>query len=61
LELVAGMGEGKVLYRFFGWESWGKTLLRGPRLKFEDSITIDLEGVGCGNLDWNDLAQDRGR
>jgi len=26
-----------------------------------DNIKLDLQGVGCGDMDWMDLAQDRDR
>jgi len=29
--------------------------------RWEDHITKDLQEVGCGGMDWIDLAQDRGR
>jgi len=28
---------------------------------WEDNIKIDLQEVGCGGMDWIDLAQDRDR
>jgi hypothetical protein len=28
-------------------------------LKWEDNIKVDLQEVGCGCMDWTDLAQDR--
>ena len=32
-----------------------------PRSRWEDSIKVDLQEVGCGGIDWIDLAQDRDR
>jgi len=29
--------------------------------KWEDNIKMDLREVGCGGMDWIDLAQDRDR
>jgi len=28
---------------------------------WEDNITMDIQEVGCGGMDWNKLAQDRDR
>ena len=39
----------------------GKIPLRRPKLRWEDNITIDLQDVGYGDMDWIDLAQDRDR
>jgi hypothetical protein len=39
----------------------GKRSLGRPRRRWEDNIKIDLQEVGCGGIDWNDLAQDRDR
>jgi hypothetical protein len=32
-----------------------------PRHRWEDNIKMDLQEVGCGGMDWNELAQDRYR
>jgi len=32
-----------------------------PRHRWEDNIKMDLQEVGCGGMDWIDLAQDRDR
>ena len=32
-----------------------------PRRRWEDIIKMDLQEVGCGGMDWIELAQDRGR
>jgi hypothetical protein len=38
-----------------------KRPLGKPRLKWEDNIKADFQEVGCGGMDWTDLAQDRDR
>jgi hypothetical protein len=37
----------------------GKRPLGRPRRRWVDSIKIDLGGIGWGDVDWIDLAQDR--
>ena len=32
-----------------------------PRRRWEDNIKMDLQEVGCGCMDWIELAQDRDR
>ena len=39
----------------------GKRLLGRTRHRWEDNIKIDLQEVGCGGMDWIDLAQYRDR
>jgi len=39
----------------------GKRPLGRPRLRWEDNIKMDLQEVGCGGMDWIQLAQDRYR
>ena len=39
----------------------GKRPLERPRHRWEDNIKMDLQEVGCGGMDWIDLAQDRDR
>ena len=38
-----------------------KRPLGRPRRGWEDNIKMDLLGVGCGAMDWMELAQDRER
>jgi len=38
-----------------------KRPLGRPRLRWEDNIMMDIQEVGCGDMDWIDLAQDRDR
>jgi hypothetical protein len=37
------------------------TPLGRPRSGWEDNIKMELQKVGCGGMDWIDLAQDRDR
>ena len=39
----------------------GKRALWRPRCRWEDNITMDLQEVGCGGMDWIKLVQDRDR
>jgi len=39
----------------------GKRPLGRPRHRWEDYINLDLPEVGCGGMDWIELAQDRDR
>jgi len=37
----------------------GKRPLRIPRSRWEDNIKMDLKELGCGGMDWIELAEDR--
>jgi hypothetical protein len=39
----------------------GKRPLGRPRCRWEDNIKMDLQEIGCGGMDWIELAQDRDR
>ena len=39
----------------------GKRLFGRPRLRWEDNIKVNLKEVGCGGMDWIELAEDRDR
>ena len=58
---VARMGEGRDDYRVLVGKPVGKRPLRKPRRKWEDNIKTDRQKVGCGGMDWIDLAQYRDR
>jgi hypothetical protein len=55
------MGERRGIYRVLVGKSEGKRPLGRPRHKWEDNITMDLQEVGCGGMDWFDVTQDRDR
>ena len=57
--LVACMGEGRGVYRVLVGKPEGKRPRGRPRRRWEDNIKMDLQDVGCGGMDWIELAQDR--
>ena len=58
---VARMGEERGVYRVLVGKPEGKRPLGRPRRRWVDNIRMDLQEVGCGNVDWIGLAQDRDR
>ena len=58
---VAHMKERRGIYRVLVGKPGGKRPLGRPRPKWEDNIKIELREVGCGGMDWIELAQDRDR
>jgi len=58
---VARMGEGRGVYRVLVGKPEGKRPLGRTRRRWEDNIQMDLQEVGCGVMDWIELAQDRDR
>jgi hypothetical protein len=53
------MGEGRGVYRVLVRKPEGKRPLGRPRRRWEDNIKMGLQEVGCGVMDWTELAQDR--
>ena len=56
---VACMGERRGLYLVLVGKPEGKRPLGRRRHRWEDNIKMDLQEVGCGGMDWIELAQDR--
>ena len=49
------------MYRVLVVKPEGKRRLGKPRRRWEDNIKMDLQEVGCGGMEWIELAQDRDR
>jgi hypothetical protein len=60
---VARIGESRGVYRALVGKLEEKRPLVRPRGRWEDTrnIKMDLQEVGCGGMDWIQLAQDRYR
>jgi hypothetical protein len=55
------MGERRGVYRVLVGKPEGKRTIGRLRRRWDDDIKLDLQEVGCGGVDWIDLAQYRGR
>ena len=55
------MSEERGVYRFLVGKPEGRKPLGRPRRGWVDNISMDLQEVGCGYMDWIGLAQDRDR
>jgi len=52
-------GERGGVYRVFVGKPEGKRPLGRHRRRWEDNIEMNLQEVGCGGMDWIDMAQDK--
>jgi len=55
------MAEDRSACRFVGGKPEGKIPLERSRRRWENNIKVGLQEVGCGDMDWIELAQDRDR
>jgi hypothetical protein len=55
------MGEVRGVYRILVGKPEGNRLPGRFRRRWEDNIKMDHQEVGCGGMDWIELAQDRDR
>jgi hypothetical protein len=55
---VACMGERRGVCRVLVGKPEGNRPLGRPRCRWEDNIKMDLQEVGCRDVDWIELAQD---
>jgi len=58
---VAWMRQRKGEYKVLVGKPEGKRPLGRPRRRWEDNIKMDLQKMGCGGMDWIELAQDKHR
>ena len=58
---MARMVEGRGVHKVLVGKSDGKRPLGRPRRRWEDDTKMDLQGVGCGGMDWIEFAQDKHR
>ena len=58
---MARMWEGRGMYRILVGKPEGKRPLGRPRRRWENNIKMDLQELGCGGMDWIELAQDSDR
>jgi len=56
---VASMEEKRGISRILVGKPEGKRLLGRLRLRWEDNIKMNLQELGCGGMDWIELAHDR--
>ena len=53
------MGESRGIYRVLVGKPEGKRPFGRHQRRWEDNIKIELQKVGCGGVDWIELAEDR--
>jgi hypothetical protein len=55
------MGERRGAYKILVGKPEGKRPIGRHRRRWEDNIKLDLQEVGCGDMDWFELVQYRDR
>jgi hypothetical protein len=52
------MDDRRGVYRFLVGKPEGRRPLGRRKRRWEDNTKLDLQEVGCGDMDWIDVAQD---
>jgi hypothetical protein len=60
-ELVARVEERRGAYRVLVENPERKRQLGRPRHRWDDNNKMNIQEVGCGSMNWMELAQDRDR
>jgi hypothetical protein len=55
------MEKSRSVYRVLVGKLGGKRPHGRPRHRWEENIKMDLQELGCGGMDWINVAQDRDR
>jgi hypothetical protein len=58
---VARLGEGRGIYRVLVGKPKRQRPRGRPKYRWKDIIKIDIQEVGCGGMDWIEMAEDRDR
>jgi hypothetical protein len=58
---VARMGEKREMYKVLVGNPEGKRPLGIPSFRWENEKGMDLRETGCGNVEWIQMARNRGR
>jgi hypothetical protein len=60
-EACSAYGLEESLIQGFGGETRGNEPIGRRRRRWKNNIEMDIQEVGCGGMDWIELAQDRDR
>ena len=58
---VASMGKRRGVYGVLLGKTEGKRRLGKPTHRWENNIKMDFQEVGCGGIEWIEMAQNRER
>jgi hypothetical protein len=58
-QVCSSNGDGRSVRRILVGKDGGKRLLKRPRRRWEDNIKMHIQKVGCGDVEWIEVAQGR--